>query len=311
MSKLSMALDEYLKVRRALGYKLHMQGRQLRQFVEFADRAGADFITTELALEWAMQSAEAQPIWRTRRLGMVRQFARHCSAADPRTIVPPPDLLPYQYRRPAPYIYRDEQITQLLQAAQRLPSRMGLRSHTYTTLLGLYVTTGLRCNEALQLDRGDVDLTNGVVTVRNTKFGKSRYVPLHRTAKLALQRYAVRRDRICREPISPGFFLSERGTRLSQSAVEDTFVKLSCQIGLRGDGASRGPRIHDLRHRFATATLLRWYRRGVDVEQHLPELSTYIGHVRVIDTYWYLTSTPELLHYALRRVERSSRRRYS
>ena len=306
MSKLSIALDEYLKVRRALGYKLHAQGRQLRQFVEFADRAGADFVTPELALKWAMQSTKAQPIWRTRRLGMVRQFARHCSAADHRTVVPSPDLLPYQYRRPAPYIYRDEQITQLLEAAQRLPSPMGLRSQTYTTLLGLYVVTGMRCNEALQLDRDDVDLIEGVVTVRNAKFGKSRYVPLHRTAKLALQRYAAHRDRICRKPTSPSFFLSERGTRPSQAAVEETFVKLSCQIGLRRNGDSRGPRIHDLRHRFATTTLLRWYRRGIDVEQHLPELSTYIGHSRVIDTYWYLTSTPELLHYALRRVERSS-----
>lgn len=305
MSKLSIALDEYLKVRRALGYKLHAQGRQLRQFVEFADRAGADFVTPELALKWAVQSTKVQPIWRARRLGMVRQFARHCSAADHRTVVPSPDLLPYQYRRPAPYIYRDEQITRLLEAAQRLPSRMGLRSHTYTTLLGLYVVTGMRCNEALQLDRDDVDLIDGVVTVRNAKFGKSRYVPLHRTAKLALQRYAAHRDRICRKPTSPSFFLSERGTRPSQAAVEDTFVKLSCEIGLRRNGDSRGPRIHDLRHRFATATLLRWYRRGDDVEQHLPELSTYIGHARVIDTYWYLTSTPELLHYALRRVERS------
>ena len=305
MSKLSIALDEYLKVRRALGYKLHAQGRQLRQFVEFADRAGADFVTPELALKWAVQSTKVQPIWRARRLGMVRQFARHCSAADHRTVVPSPDLLPYQYRRPAPYIYRDEQITRLLEAAQRLPSHMGLRSHTYTTLLGLYVATGMRCNEALQLNRDDVDLIDGVVTVRNAKFGKSRYVPLHRTAKLALQRYAAHRDRICRRPTSPSFFLSERGTRLSQAAVEDTFVKLSCEIGLRRNGDSRGPRIHDLRHRFATATLLRWYRRGDDVEQHLPELSTYIGHARVIDTYWYLTSTPELLHYALRRVERS------
>jgi integrase/recombinase XerD len=309
MSKLSIALEEYLKVRRALGYKLYAQGRQLRQFVEFADRAGADFITPELALKWAMQSTKAQPIWRARRLGMVRQFARHCSAADPRTAVPSPDLLPYQYRRPAPYIYRDEQITQLLEAAQRLPSRMGLRSRTYTTLLGLYVVTGMRCNEALQLDRDDVDLIDGVVTIRNTKFGKSRYVPLHPTAKLALQRYAAHRDRICRKPASPSFFLSERGTRPSQAAVEETFVKLSCQIGLRRNGDSRGPRIHDLRHRFATATLLRWYRRGVDVEKHLPELSTYIGHARVIDTYWYLTSTPELLHYALGRVERSGWRR--
>ena len=237
---------------------------------------------------------------------MIRQFARHCSAIDPRTVVPPSDLLPCQYRRPTPYIYRDEQITSLLEAARRLPSRMGLRSHTYTTLFALYAVTGMRCNEALQLDRSDVDLIHGVITVRNTKFGKSRYVPLHPTTKLALRRYAALRDRICRKARSPSFFISERGTRPSQATAEENFVNLLCKIGLRRHGDSRGPRIHDLRHRFATVTLLRWYRRGVDVEQHIPELSTYIGHARVIDTYWYLTSIPELLHCAMRRVERSS-----
>lgn len=303
MSKLSIALDGYLKVRRALGYKLLAQGRLLQQFVGFADHAGADFITTELALKWATKPTDVQPNWPARRLGVVRQFARHCSASDPRTIVPPPDVLPHKQRRPAPYIYREEEITQLIQAAQQLPSRTGLRSHTYATLFGLYAVTGMRCKEVLQLDRGDVDLTSGVITVRNTKFGKSRHVPLHQTTKRALQRYAARRDRVCCEIVSPSFFLSERGTRLTQSAVEDTFVKLSKQTGLRRRGDSRGPRIHDFRHRFATTTLLRWYRCGVNVEQRLPELSTYLGHARVTDTYWYLTAVPELLRYAMQRVE--------
>jgi integrase/recombinase XerD len=219
MSKLSIALDEYLKVRRALGYKLNYM------------RKGA-YCSSSLSLPIAPAQVSLPPSSHCNgqcSLPKPSQFggrgdwawSRHCSAADPRTVVPPPDLLPYQYRRPAPYIYRDEQITQLLQAAQRLPSRMGLRPHTYTTLLGLYVATGLRCNEALQLDRDDVDLTDGVITVRNTKFGKSRYVPLHPTAKLALQRYAARRDRVYRKSVSPSFFLSERGTRPSQAAVED------------------------------------------------------------------------------------------
>jgi len=308
MSKLSLALEEYLRVRRALGYKLVAQGRLLQQFVEFADRAGAKFITTETALKWAMEPIQVQPYWHTRRLGIVRQFARHCSAIDPRTVVPPPDLLPCRYRRPNPYIYRDHQITQLLRAARRLPSRTGLRSQTYTTLLGLYVVTGMRCKEALQLDRDDVDLINGVLTVRGAKFGKSRYVPLHPTTKRALQRYAVNRDRVYPTPGCPAFFLSERGARLGQSAVEGTFVKLLCQIGLRRSGDSRGPRINDFRHCFAVTTLLRWYRQGTDVEQHLPELSTYLGHARVIDTYWYLTSTPALLRHAMQRVEQPSRR---
>jgi integrase/recombinase XerD len=307
MSKLRIALDEYLKVRRALGYKLLPTAGLLQRFVDFADRAGADFITTELALKWAMQPAQGQPRTWAKRLGMVRQLARHCRAIDPRTIIPPPDLIPYQYQRPAPYIYRDDQITRLLQAAQRLQSATGLRSLTYATLFGLYAVTGMRHNEAVQLDREDVDLVNGVVTIRCAKFGKSRYVPLHSTAKRALQRYAAHRDRLCCNPLSPSFFLSERGARLRQVAVGRTFVKLCCEIGIRRPGDSRGPRLHDLRHRLAINTLLNWYRDGVDVEQHLPELSTYLGHTQITDTYWYLTSTPELLRYALRRVERCSR----
>ena len=167
------------------------------------------------------------------------------------------------------------------------------------------MATGLRANEPLRLDRDDVDLVNGVLTIRDTKFGKSRYVPLHPTTQRALQRYAARRDQCCRNPATPSFFVSDRGTRLTEWCVRWTFVKLSHEIGLRGAGDSRGPRLHDLRHRLAINTLLRWYRRGVDVERHLPELSTYLGHAHITDTYWYLTATPQLLHYALRRVERS------
>jgi integrase len=236
---------------------------------------------------------------------MVRRFARYCSANDPRTTVPAPDLLPHRYRRPEPYIYRDEEITRLLEAARRLPPADGLRPHTFVTLFGLYVVTGMRANEPLRLDRDDVDLVNGVLTIRDTKFGKSRYVPLHPSTQRALQRYATRRDRCCPNPATPSFFVSERGTRLTEWCVRWTFVKLSCEIGLRAPGDSRGPRLHDLRHRLAIGTLLRWYRRGVDVGRHLPELSTYLGHAHITDTYWYLTATPQLLRYALDSVERS------
>ncbi|MDH3643807.1 MAG: tyrosine-type recombinase/integrase [Gammaproteobacteria bacterium] len=307
MNRLQSMLDDYLTMRRALGHKLVLSGRLLQRFVAFAEHAGADVITTELALNWAMQPVEAQPAQWANRLGMVRRFARYCSAIDPRTIVPAPDLLPHRYRRPAPYIYRDDQIIHLLQAAQRLPSATGLRSHTYATLFGLYAATGMRCSEPLQLDRDDVDLVQGVLTVRGAKFGKSRYVPLHPSSQRALQDYTVHRDRLCRVPGSPSFFLSERGIRLTEWAVRWTFVKLSQEIGLRRPDDSRGPRLHDLRHRLAITTLLNWYRQDVDVEQRLPELATYLGHAHVTDTYWYLTATPELLHHALQRVERSER----
>lgn len=180
MSALQAALEEYLAARRALGHKLRLSGRLLQRFVVFAESSGATFITTEIALAWAMQPAEAQPAQWANRLAMVRRFARYCSAIDLRTVVPPPDLLPHRYRRSSsPYVYRDEEITRLIDAAKRLPSTVGLRPQTYATLFGLYAATGMRCNEPLRLDRGDTDLVDGVLTVRDTKFGKSRYVPLH------------------------------------------------------------------------------------------------------------------------------------
>lgn len=307
MNTLQAALDDYLALRRALGFELRLAGRLLQRFVDFAQATNAAFITTELALQWATQPTDAQPAQWANRLGMVRRFAQYCSSIDPRTVVPAPDLLPYRLARPSPYIYRDEQIAQLIEAARALPSQTGLRPHTYSTLFALYAVTGMRTQEPLRLDRDDVDLGNGVLTVRGTKFGKSRYVPVHPSTVRGLRRYVARRDRLCPSPQSPGFFLSEQGTRITQWSVRWTFVKLSRQIGLRQSGDSRGPRLLDFRHRLAINTLSRWHRLGVDVEKHLPELSTYLGHVHVSDTYWYLSATPELLGQALRRVERAER----
>ena len=307
MSKLRTVLDEYLAVRRALGHKLREPAQLLRQFVNFAEQAGASYITTELALKWATQPAQAQRTWWAARLGVVRRFAQYCSCHDPRTRVPPPGLLPYPYRRVPPYIYRDGEIRRLLKAARQLPSTVGLRPHTYTTLFGLYVSAGLRTSEPLRLDRDDVDLAHGVLTIRDTKFGKSRYVPVHPSTQRVLQRYARRRDRLCAHPDSPSFFLSDQGRRLRDHIVRWTFVRLSRKIGLRNAGDSHGPRIHDLRHRLAITTLTRWHRCGVDVERHLPELCTYLGHAHITDTQWYLTATPQLLRQVLQRVERSER----
>jgi integrase/recombinase XerD len=307
MSTLRAALEEYLALRRALGYKLYAAGLLLQQFVEFAEKNRATYITTDLALKWATQPADTDKTWWANRLGVVRQFAQYCSSLDRRTVVPPPDLLPYAYRRVPPRIYRNEQIKALLQKARQLPSTVGLRPHTYATLFGLYVSTGLRTSEPIRLDRADVDLAQGVLTIRDTKFGKARYIPVHPTTQGALQRYARIRDRLCRSPASSTFFLSDRGGRLSDDMVRWTFIRLSRQIGLRDAGDSRGPRIHDFRHRLAISTLTRWHRRGIDVERHLPELCTFLGHAHITDTQWYLTATPELLRYALRRVELSER----
>ncbi len=304
MNELQQALDEYLALRRALGYKLYETGLVLRQFVQFAECEGVDFITTDLALRWATQPANAQPAHWAKRLSIVRGFAQYRSASDTRTEVPPPDLLPHRVRRPSPYLYTDNEVTCLIKAAEQLPSAIGLRRYTYATLFSLLAVTGMRLSESLGLDRDDVDLTHGVLTIRGAKFGKTRWVPIHSTTQRALQRYAVQRNRLCPNPQTPSFFVSERGSRLTAYIVRHTFVKLSRQIGLRGPTDSHGPRLHDFRHRFAVNTLLGWYRSGIDVERHLPQLATYLGHAHVTDTYWYLTATPELLQLAARRLER-------
>jgi integrase/recombinase XerD len=303
MSGLSSTLDDYLALRRSLGFKLAEGEGVLGDFVSFLDRQGASHITTELALRWAVLPQGAQPAHWARRLCLVRHFAAHCGAIDPRTEVPPVGLLPYSYRRCPPYIYIDEEIERLIAAAHRLPSRRGLRSQTYSTLFGLLAVTGMRASEPVGLDREDVDLDRGLLTIRDAKFGKSRLVPLHRSTQSVLSLYAQRRDRTHPRPTTPSFFLSDLGRRLTYCSVSWTFVKLSHQIGLRGPSDHHGPRLHDLRHTFAVRTLLGWYRDGADVEQRLPQLATYLGHAHVSDTYWYLTATPELLQLAAGRLD--------
>ncbi len=248
MNELQLLLDEYLATRRALGAKLKLSGRLLQRFVAFVTRRKATFITTELAVRWATEPRDVQPAQWANRLGMVRRFTRYANAVDPRHEVPPPDLLPYRYQRPPPYIYRDEEVAALIGAARRLIGFTGLRPHICAALLGLIAVTGMRVNEPLRLDRDDVDLTQGVLTVRGSKFGKSRFVPVHDSTRRALRRYAARRDRLCPNPHSPSFFLSERGTRVTEWVLRRTFVKMSRQTGLRGPADSHGPRLHDLRH---------------------------------------------------------------
>lgn len=303
MSPLRQALEDYLAVRRGLGFELRAAGAALDNFVSFAEQEGADVITTDLALRWAQMPADVQPCQWGNRLGMLRRFAQYRQAADPRTQIPPQELLPYQYRRRPPYIYSDEEIEQLLQAARQLPSNTGLRPAMYATLLGLLAVTGMRLGEVLSLEREDLDRKQGVLTLRRTKFGKSRYVPLHPSTQQALRGYEALRDRIHPKPRTPSFFLSEQGRRPSENAVRGTFLQISRRIGLRGPTDRDGPRLHDLRHRFAVRTLLSWYRAGVDVERNLPKLAAYLGHSHIHYTYWYLTAVPELLGWATSRLE--------
>jgi len=303
VKRLEQALKDYLDIRRSLGYRLQKAEGLLRNFVAFLQAEGAPYITRELALRWATQPAKAEPCTWAGRLGIVRRFAIWHSAIELRSEIPPTGLLPYRYHRKPPHIYSDEEIEKLLRRTQQLPSPKGLRAHTYTTLFGLLLVTGMRVNEALGLDRLDVDLKLGIVHIRRTKFGKSRYVPVHPSTVEALKKYAESRDHIFPAPTA-AFFLSERGRRITASIVHYTFATLSQRIGLRAGakGRGHGPRLMDMRHRFAARTLIHWYRAGLDVERELPKLATYLGHVHVNHTYWYLEAVPELLQLATDRL---------
>jgi integrase len=278
--------------------------RNLRHFVSFMEQQGDSLITTDLALRWARQPQDVQPAQWAARLSFVRSFARYWSATDPQTEIPPLGLLPHRYKRSTPYIYSNDEIQRLLKAARNLPPPTGLRPWTYHCLFGLMAVTGLRISEAISVDRHDVDLEHRLLTVRFTKFSKSRLVPLHPSTVKRLKSYIRRRDDLYPQPPTSRFFLSNRGTPLTDCMARWTFVKLSHQIGLRKNSHRFGPRLHDLRHRFAVSTLLHWYRTGVDVEQRLPVLSTYLGHTHVTDTYWYLSAIPKLLALTKDRLEK-------
>ena len=310
MTDLRTLLDEYLATRRALGVRLADAERRLGPFIAFAGQRGASFITTELALRWATEPTHAQPAAWARRLSRVRGFARYANAVDPRHEVPPQGLIAHRFRRPRPHIYSDREIADLIAAARELPGTTGLRPLTYATLLALLAVTGMRTSEILNLDRDDVDLASGVLTVRDSKFGKSRHIPLHESTTLALGRFATRRDRLCPVPRDPAFFVNESGTRITDWTLRWTFVRLSRRTGLREPAKSsgHGPRLLDMRHSFAVGTLVRWHRDGIDVERHIPRLATWLGHAHVSDTYWYLTATPELMQAAARRLDRITQR---
>lgn len=303
MNPLVQKIDEYLVLRRAFGIKLKGAEAPLHKFIAFLSSVGAKFVTTARALEWATQPEGASACHHAARLRLIRFFAAYLHAADPRHEVPPANLLEGRARRARPYLYSKSEINALLQAARALASPRHLKGATYATILGLLAVTGLRRSEVVALDRTDVDLAAGVVTVRKSKLGKSRLVPLHRTTTRALSAYARHRDQVVPVALSDGFFLNESGSRITGWALQYTWVKLTRQVGLRGVHARRGPRMHDMRHRFAVEALLGWYRRGLDAARRLPVLSAYLGHVHIADTYWYLEAVPELLERAAQRLD--------
>ncbi len=304
MKTLRQAAQDYIRMRRHLGFKMRHEERRLRRFVSFMEQCDASYITTKLALKWATEPTDAQPSTWAERLMCVRVFARYCIGADPRTEVPPVSLIPYRPKRATPYLYSEEEIRELMDAAQLLPPSGGLRGLTYRCLFGLLTVTGLRISEALALTRDDVDLQNGLLTIRGAKFGKSRLVPLHASACRALARYARQRDTLLNPPYTANFLLCASGRPPEVSTVRRVFYQLSRHTGLRGSSDRRGPRLQDFRHRCATEILLKWYQAGKDVERRLPVLSTFLGHEHVSDTYWYLSGSSELLEQAALRLEK-------
>jgi len=273
MNTLRQAVQEYLILRRSLGFKLRDAGKLLQAYIKFMEEQRAPYITTKLALAWAQQPSTVQPA----------EWAR----------------------RARPYLYSAQEIRCFLRAALSLPARGGLRPWTYHCLFGLLSVTGMRIGEARNLELQDVDLRTGVLTIRSAKFGKSRLIPIHASTRRVLADYLARRDRKwAAHPVSSYVFLSNWGNQLDGGEIRRTFYALSRRIGLRGRSDSHGPRLHDMRHRFAVMALLRWYRSGKDVERKLPYLSAYLGHVHVSDTYWYLSAWPELMREAMSRLER-------
>lgn len=307
MSTLRESMEQYIQLRRNLGAKLRGVEGVLRNFVTFAEQEQASFITKDLVLRWVEKPRHIQPATRASRFQMVRGFAVWLNATDRRTEVPPIGMLPYRYYRKMPYIYSNIEIEKLIQAACQLPSPKGLKGPTYSTIFGLLSVTGMRVSEVLALDRDKVNLKEGILEVHRTKFGKSRLVPLHESTRKILGEYAQVRDRIVRRPKSKAFFISEGGKRVTQWATRYNFAKVSREVGLRPPSKDRrhghGPRLHDMRHRFAARTLVDWYRAGADVEREIPKLATYLGHAHVNDTYWYIEAVPELLELASRRLE--------
>lgn len=304
MSELRRHLEDYLRLRRALGFKLEFPGYVLPSLISNLEEAGAATITAELAISWAGLPRGVLPITWAHRLGAARGFARYLKTIDPATEVPPAGIWPSVSPRPQPYIWADMDIRRLLAAAREL--RPPLRAATYETLLGLLAASGMRLGEATGLERADADLDGGVLTIRDGKFGRPRLVPLHPTVTSALASYAACRDKLCPSPAATRFFVSTAGTALRVSGVDYTFAQLTTALGLRTP--DRRPRVHDLRHSFAVRQLLEWHRAGEDVQARMPLLSAYLGHVSPEGTYWYLTAVPELMELAAARLAQGAPR---
>lgn len=316
MKSLRKSVRDYLQLRRGLGFKLNVAEVRLGQFLEFLKAKKSSRITTKLALQFATQAPHSTPGTQAGRLAVVRGFARYHRVHDPATEVPLLGLLSSAYRPAPPYLYSETEIMRLLEGAKAYPAWLRFpgprwrhfQAWTFYCIFGLLAVSGMRIGEVLNLLDSDINWSEGLLTIRHAKFGKSRLVPLHSSTLKALKTFVRHRDCFFSElrprPEVSHFFVSSRGTRLYYTHVYKVFLIISRRIGLRAAHARRGPRLHHLRHRFAIETLLRWYRAGEKVERLLPVLSTYLGHSSVTNTYWYLRCTPELMAAASNLLER-------
>jgi integrase len=297
-------VEDYLAVRREMGFALDIAGYRLLAFGRFADQAGhSGSVTFELAVRWAQALPCRSRLTSAWRLQTLRPFLKYRSQFDPGTAIVPRGFFGSTHRRLVPHIYTEQEIVALLQATDHLVPTKGLRPATYRTLFGLLASTGLRISEALHLRPQEVDFAHGILTVSQTKFRKSRLVPLHPTTVAALKQYADFQKRKFGEHGTETFFVSDRCKPLPYPTVCNTFVYLRRNLAWIGRGGYALPRIHDIRHTFITRSLLDSYHRNQSPDHVVDTLSTYVGHAKVTDTYWYVSATPEIMAVAASRFE--------
>jgi integrase len=303
MSALADAATDYVTLRRSLGHKLDAAGRLLPRYVAYLDGLGDDTVTVATAFAWATDVNVAptsnEP---AQRMAIVRGFARHMSGIDARTEIPPLGLVAHHNSRRVPHLFTDSEISAVMNHAAA-SADSPLRAVMLETVMGLLAVTGMRVGEAIRLECGDIDWADGIITIWESKFGKSRHVPVTGTTLDALARYATIRDRHDASTATLRLFISNRGTAVDRGHFGQTFRAAIRSAGITSTAVG-GPRVHDLRHSFAVKTLVGWYRQGDDVEALLPRLSTYLGHREPRYTYRYLTASLELLDQAARRLHR-------
>lgn len=303
MNFLRKGLEEYITCRTKLGFKLKNDQILLSKFLSFIEKNGEDHITSKLALAFAKITPTATPATWSKRLGIIRQFATYWSTKDPKTEIPSSQLLSVSYKRKSPHIYSDQEIFNILQSCLKL-SKPEFERNTYFILFGLLAVTGARINELLSLESDCVNLDNGIIIIRESKFGKSRYLPLHKSTVDILKAYVKYQNKYLLNKNASYFFVNSFNLKIEYASINNVFQTLLKKLNLKKKKGLRNPRIMDFRHTFAVKTIIRWYKKGFNVDQYIPLLSTYLGHVHPTNTYWYLSTTPELLELVSARIEK-------